>query len=154
MPGLTAKVFRTYNASKTMQDQIDAMEIKLEDTVQEKLLKYNAANREVAILCNHQKTVSKNHETSVQKANDKIQELIWQRIRLKRSLLQSNPQLKNKEKALFAEIDDFKKEKELEVIENLYEKDVLKYTRKFKNENEKKRKIQKNYLQMKSCKNG
>lgn len=139
MPGLTAKVFRTYNASKTMQDQIDSMDIKLEDTVQEKLLKYNAANREVAILCNHQKTVSKNHETSVQKANDKIQELIWQRIRLKRSLLHSNPQLKNKEKALFAEIDDFKKEKELEVIENLYEKEVLKYTRKFNNENEKRK---------------
>ncbi|SGZ38518.1 related to DNA topoisomerase 1 [Hanseniaspora guilliermondii] len=139
MPGLTAKVFRTYNASKTMQDQIDSMDIKLEDTVQEKLLKYNAANREVAILCNHQKTVSKNHESSIQKANDKIQELIWQRIRLKKCLLQINPQLKKKEKALFFEIDDFKKEKELEVVENIYEKEVIKYNRKFKNENEKRK---------------
>ena len=36
MKGLTAKVFRTYNASKTMQDQIDIIEN--EGTVAEKWL--------------------------------------------------------------------------------------------------------------------
>lgn len=139
MPGLTAKVFRTYNASKTMQDQIDAMDIKAEEPVQEKLLKYNAANREVAILCNHQKSVSKNHETSMQKANDKIQELLWQKIRLKKCLLQLKPDLKKIDKKFFAEIDDFKKEKELEVIEKIYERDIVKYKRKFTSENEKRK---------------
>ena len=61
MKGLTAKVFRTYNASKTMQDQIDLIEN--EGTVAEKVVKFNAANRTVAILCNHQRTVSKKHTT-------------------------------------------------------------------------------------------
>ena len=65
MKGLTAKVFRTYNASKTMQDQIDIIEN--EGTVAEKVAKFNAANRTVAILCNHQRTVSKTHGDSVQK---------------------------------------------------------------------------------------
>ena len=53
MEGLTAKVFRTFNASLTLQDQLG----KLTDTdenVNAKVLSYNRANRAVAILCNHQ----------------------------------------------------------------------------------------------------
>ncbi|GMF89314.1 unnamed protein product [[Candida] boidinii] len=52
LQGLTAKVFRTYNASKTMQDQLDL--IPNEGTINEKVVRFNAANRAVAILCNHQ----------------------------------------------------------------------------------------------------
>lgn len=85
MKGLTAKVFRTYNASKTMQDQMDL--IKNEGTVQEKVLKYNAANRTVAILCNHQRSVSKNHHAALEKYVDKIKEMKWQKWRLKRIIL-------------------------------------------------------------------
>ena len=56
MPGLSAKVFRTYNASVTLQAEL---EILSPDTpLTEKVSEYNRANREVAILCNHQKTVS------------------------------------------------------------------------------------------------
>merc|ERR1740128_1354743 len=54
MEGLTAKVFRTYNASRTLQEQLD--QLTEEDmTVNEKILAYNRANRAVAILCNHQR---------------------------------------------------------------------------------------------------
>ena len=84
MPGLTAKVFRRYNASKTMQDQLDLIPNK--GSVAEKILKYNAANRTVAILCNHQRTVTKGHAQTVEKANNRIQELEWQKIRCKRAI--------------------------------------------------------------------
>lgn len=52
MPGLTAKVFRTYNASITLQEQLKNTPV--DGTVDEKMLAYNRANRDVAILCNHQ----------------------------------------------------------------------------------------------------
>lgn len=70
MKGLTAKVFRTYNASYTFQKQLVGTPKK--GTVQEKIAWYNKANKEVAILCNHQKTVSKTHETSMEKLGDKV----------------------------------------------------------------------------------
>ena len=53
MDGLTAKVFRTYNASMTLQDQLGKL-TEPEDNVNAKVLSYNRANRAVAILCNHQ----------------------------------------------------------------------------------------------------
>lgn len=58
MPGLTAKVFRTYNASITLQRQLDEL-TDGDATVPEKILAYNRANRAVAVLCNHQRAVPK-----------------------------------------------------------------------------------------------
>jgi len=71
MPGLTAKVFRTYNASFTFQDQLNIL-TPADGTVAEKLLAYNRANREVAILCNHQRAVSKGHAGQMEKIQDKV----------------------------------------------------------------------------------
>lgn len=70
MKGLTAKVFRTYNASITFQQQLDQGTPK--GTVQEKLNAYNHANRMVAILCNHQRAAPKTHEQSMQKMKEKV----------------------------------------------------------------------------------
>lgn len=70
MPGLTAKVFRTYNASYTMARLLKDM--KATGTVQEKIKAYNDANREVAILCNHKRTVAASHATSIQKMDEKV----------------------------------------------------------------------------------
>jgi len=63
MDDLSAKVFRTYNASFTLQKQLDKFDVaKKEQFSQDDLVKfYNDANREVAILCNHQKAESKDH---------------------------------------------------------------------------------------------
>lgn len=58
MPGLTAKVFRTYNASITLQRQLEEL-TDADTSVPEKILAYNRANRAVAILCNHQRAVPK-----------------------------------------------------------------------------------------------
>lgn len=74
MPGLSAKVFRTYNASWTMQERLDAV-TDTHASIPDKLLAYNRANREVAVLCNHQKAVSKGHSASMQKLNDKVRPL-------------------------------------------------------------------------------
>ncbi|KAK8501727.1 hypothetical protein V6N12_002463 [Hibiscus sabdariffa] len=63
MPGLTAKVFRTYNASITLDEMLNK-ETKDGD-VAEKVVIYQRANKEVAIICNHQRSVSKSHSAEM-----------------------------------------------------------------------------------------
>ena len=46
-------LLRTYNASYTLQEQLDEM-TDPNDNVAAKMLAYNRANRAVAVLCNHQ----------------------------------------------------------------------------------------------------
>ncbi|XP_043283648.1 DNA topoisomerase I, mitochondrial [Venturia canescens] len=72
MEGLTAKVFRTYNASWTLQQQLEEL-TNPDDTIAEKILSYNRANRAVAILCNHQRSVPKTHAKSMENLKAKIE---------------------------------------------------------------------------------
>lgn len=71
MEGLSAKVFRTYNASYTLQQgnkkiyfskfsELNKKIFSENDSIEIKVNYYEEANKQVAILCNHQKTVSKN----------------------------------------------------------------------------------------------
>ena len=71
MDGLTAKVFRTYNASKTLQDQLDLL-TESKANVSEKVLAYNRANRQVALLCNHQRSIPKTFERSMETLKAKV----------------------------------------------------------------------------------
>ncbi|KAK5902648.1 hypothetical protein CesoFtcFv8_007884 [Champsocephalus esox] len=71
MPGLSAKVFRTYNASITLQQQLKELSNK-SDNEPEKLLSYNRANRAVAILCNHQRAAPKTFDQSMANLQAKI----------------------------------------------------------------------------------
>ena len=71
MKGLTAKVFRTYNASITFQEKLDEY-TPVEASMQEKLNAYNKANRMVAILCNHQRSTPKTHDQSMEKMQYKV----------------------------------------------------------------------------------
>ncbi|KAI5956780.1 TOP1 [Candida jiufengensis] len=135
MKGLTAKVFRTYNASKTMQDQLDL--ITNEGTVAEKVVKFNAANRTVAILCNHQRTVSKTHGNTIQKINDKLKEFLWQKIRLKKMIIQLEPKLKKKDPKYFEEIDDLTKEDIQLIHESIIERQKEQALKKLERDNEK-----------------
>jgi len=84
MPGLTAKVFRTYNASITL-DAILHQETE-DGTLLEKIAVYQRANKEVAIICNHQRAVSKSHDSQMTKLNEKIDELQAQMDELKTDL--------------------------------------------------------------------
>lgn len=71
MDGLTAKVFRTYNASITLQQQLKELTT-AEENIPAKILSYNRANRAVAILCNHQRAPPKTFEKSMQNLQSKI----------------------------------------------------------------------------------
>ncbi|XP_022753083.1 DNA topoisomerase 1 beta-like isoform X3 [Durio zibethinus] len=73
MPGLTAKVFRTYNASITLDEMLNK-ETKDGD-VAEKVVTYQHANKEVAIICNHQRSISKSHSAQMSRLTEKITEL-------------------------------------------------------------------------------
>ncbi|NP_001400078.1 DNA topoisomerase 1 isoform 3 [Mus musculus] len=71
MEGLTAKVFRTYNASITLQQQLKELTAP-DENVPAKILSYNRANRAVAILCNHQRAPPKTFEKSMMNLQSKI----------------------------------------------------------------------------------
>lgn len=54
MENLSAKVFRTYNASYTLQDELNKKPFHPDkDNVDVKVKYYDDCNRKVAILCNH-----------------------------------------------------------------------------------------------------
>ena len=73
MEGLTAKVWRTYNASLVFQKELDKIkEDKLENIDPEERVNFlismfNQANTAVALLCNHQKAVSKGLDEQIDK---------------------------------------------------------------------------------------
>ncbi|XP_061605762.1 DNA topoisomerase 1 isoform X5 [Phyllopteryx taeniolatus] len=71
MDGLTAKVFRTYNASITLQQQLKEL-TSPDESMPAKILSYNRANRAVAVLCNHQRAPPKTFEKSMQNLQTKI----------------------------------------------------------------------------------
>lgn len=70
MEGLSVKVFRTYNASITL-DTLLADESS-EETVEAKKAEYDRANKEVAILCNHQRSIPKGHTNQMEKLQEKL----------------------------------------------------------------------------------
>jgi DNA topoisomerase-1 len=59
-------------------------------TAAEKVTEYNNANREVAILCNHQRSVSKAQETQLENLGGKLQTLKDQKKVLKKMLKRLN----------------------------------------------------------------
>ncbi|CCW66456.1 unnamed protein product [Phytomonas sp. Hart1] len=59
MEDLSAKVFRTYNASITLDRWFKEKPVEPKSSIPDKLAYFNKANTEVAILCNHQKSISK-----------------------------------------------------------------------------------------------
>ena len=76
MKGLTAKVFRTYNACILFQNEINIIndkflkdKIQQSDKIQLLLDAYNKANLKVAMLCNHQKKISKTFKEQIAKIN-------------------------------------------------------------------------------------
>ncbi|XP_055004095.1 DNA topoisomerase I, mitochondrial isoform X2 [Boleophthalmus pectinirostris] len=96
MAGLTAKVFRTYNASITLQQQLKELTNK-GDSVAEMILSYNRANRAVAILCNHQRAPPKTFEQSMANLQAKIDTRKEQLALAKSELKQAKKEAKSKD---------------------------------------------------------
>ncbi|KAI8883942.1 hypothetical protein K501DRAFT_332972 [Backusella circina FSU 941] len=136
MPGLSAKVFRTYNASHTFQQQLDAMDLSNE-SIPDKLLAFNRANREVAVLCNHQKSASKNHSQQMEKITDKIRALKYQRMKIRKQLLQLEPNKYKKNLDFNADESDLEEDWIVEHEASLIEKEKERSKTKFEKNNEK-----------------
>eukprot|EP00192_Tetraselmis_astigmatica_P007703 CAMPEP_0117652114 /NCGR_PEP_ID=MMETSP0804-20121206/2455_1 /TAXON_ID=1074897 /ORGANISM="Tetraselmis astigmatica, Strain CCMP880" /LENGTH=709 /DNA_ID=CAMNT_0005458141 /DNA_START=460 /DNA_END=2586 /DNA_ORIENTATION=- len=85
MPGLSVKVFRTYNASITLDSLLNTDE-DIGDIVDKKIAHYNTANKEVAILCNHQRAIPKTHEASMQRMSEKVEKAQAELAELEREL--------------------------------------------------------------------
>ena len=136
MKGLTAKVFRTYNASYTMASLLKDM--KSTGSIAEKVKDYNDANRKVAILCNHKRTVTANHANQMEKLGDRVKGLKYQQWRTKQMMLDIESKIKKKKGADYFELPD--ELDEAWIIEHqafLVEEARTKITKKFEKDNEK-----------------
>ncbi len=80
MPGLTAKVFRTYHASKSVRDYLSNSKVRPEDPDFEKKYAAKMANLEAAITCYHKRKLPKNWKKSLEK---KVNGLKALKIKLK-----------------------------------------------------------------------
>lgn len=136
MKGLSAKVFRTFNASITFQKQLDDNTPEDADITQ-KLAAYNRANRMVAILCNHQKSVSKNHDASMGKLGDQLKGLKYNRMKLRHQLFTLDKKLKKKH----PDLDELESDLDDEFIERWEDakrkEEIEKARKKFEKDNEK-----------------
>ncbi|RWS01519.1 DNA topoisomerase 1-like protein, partial [Dinothrombium tinctorium] len=96
MEGLTAKVFRTYNASITLQDQLQKL-TRSDMSPPEKILAHNRANRAVAVLCNHQRSIPKAFDKQMDNLNNKISDKKEQIRGLKKELKKAKEKEDTKE---------------------------------------------------------
>lgn len=133
MEGLTAKVFRTYNASILFQRELNEINSQIDKIGNQKddistkinliLDMYNKANVKVAILCNHQKNVSKSFDEQIEKVDDRIKELDDKKKELeneKQSIDKDNKNNKDKIKKINEKINKIKEK----IIETKNKKDL------------------------------
>ena len=89
MKNLTAKVWRTYNASVIFQKELDkinedkVLAIHESERINYLMSMFIQANTTVALLCNHQKSVSSNLDATIEKINIKIKELMKKKNKYK-----------------------------------------------------------------------
>ncbi|XP_068116888.1 DNA topoisomerase I, mitochondrial-like isoform X2 [Hyperolius riggenbachi] len=123
MEGLTAKVFRTFNASITLQQQLQEL---TEPTaaVPEKILSYNRANRAVAILCNHQRAAPKTFDQSMANLKTKIDSRKDQISLAKKELKEAKKQAKEKDSEKVLKLVESKKKALLRAEEQLMRLEV------------------------------
>lgn len=99
---------------------------------------YNNANRKVAILCNHKRTVAGGHAAQMEKMGDRIKALYYQEYRIKQMMLDLDPKLKKKKgEAYFALKEGIDDEWVKAHQDALVEEQREKIRKKFEKENEK-----------------
>ena len=72
--GMTAKVFRTYLATKVVREYLAKHDTIGEKTANEKIFHAKLANLEAAKKCNHKRTIPKTFERSLQKKRDRLKD--------------------------------------------------------------------------------
>ncbi len=73
--GVTAKVFRTYQATTVVKDYLLKHDSMKEKSATEKLYHAKLANLEAAMMCNHKRTIPKTFEQSLQKKRDTLKKV-------------------------------------------------------------------------------
>eukprot|EP01023_Acetabularia_acetabulum_P003278 TRINITY_DN11384_c0_g4_i1.p1 TRINITY_DN11384_c0_g4~~TRINITY_DN11384_c0_g4_i1.p1 ORF type:complete len:608 (+),score=115.57 TRINITY_DN11384_c0_g4_i1:1-1824(+) len=121
MDGLSVKVFRTYNASILLDQMLREMTLdQLSTTVNDRKVKYDDANREVAILCNHQRSVPKTHGASMERIDQRLDKLNEELYLLREELQLSKKGIRMEGKSKLRSPDVVEKsiERKLEAIRN------------------------------------
>ena len=75
VPGVSAKVFRTYHASKVVGEYLKNAEVSKDDPEYVKKNTATMANLEAAIICNHKRKLPKNWENSLAKKMEHLKVL-------------------------------------------------------------------------------
>ncbi|XWV25069.1 dna topoisomerase 1b [Tupanvirus deep ocean] len=96
MKNLTAKVFRTYNASYLFQKELNRINKKFDsntetDKINLLLDEFNKANAKVAMLCNHQKNVNKSTNKQLERLDQMIK-TAKQKLRQAKKSKKKNPE--------------------------------------------------------------
>ena len=76
MEGLSAKVFRTYYASKAVEDTLKSIPVKKSDPIYYKKYVASIANLEAAKVCNHRRKIPKNWREIIRKREEKLREYL------------------------------------------------------------------------------
>ena len=145
MPGLSAKVFRTFNASYTFQDQLRKLTPK-DGAIVDKFAAYTEANRQVAILCNHKRAIPKTHDLAIGKMEDQVRALKYQKMRIRKQMLQLDPKIKKKQPDILDYESDIDDEWIRQHQTDLVEKQRESIRKKFEKENEKRAKADQKLL--------
>ncbi len=75
VPYLTAKVFRTYRATKTVNEYLLEHKVKKSDTEYEKKNVATLANLQAAIICNHKRKLPKTWNKSLERKKERLHKL-------------------------------------------------------------------------------
>jgi DNA topoisomerase-1 len=89
MPGLTAKVFRTYHASEVVKNFLNNAEISKTDPNFMKKHIAKMANLQAAIVCNHKKKIPKNWRKSLEKKKERLRKLRTKKTKKSREAIKA-----------------------------------------------------------------
>ena len=78
--GLTAKVFRTFQATPVVKDYLVKHDNMKGKSATEKLYHAKLANLEAAMMCNHKRTIPKTFEQSLQKKRDTLKKVEKEKV--------------------------------------------------------------------------
>ena len=118
--GLTAKVFRTFQATTVVKDYLVKHDNMKGKSATEKIYHAKLANLEAAMMCNHKRTIPKTFEQSLQKKRDTLKkvekEQVWKKTQetLKKvevSSPKTDTQKKSKTKRIKTLNEQIKKQK-------------------------------------------
>lgn len=73
--GITAKVFRTYHASKAVKEYIENVKVKKDDHEAYKKYIATMANLQAAIICNHKRKLPKKWKESLEKKEERLKQV-------------------------------------------------------------------------------